>query len=60
VLENCVHPAYKDMMREYITEANARGGHTPHCLEKAFSWHLAAQKYGDMRKAGENLMAAAE
>ncbi len=60
VVENCVHPAYKDMMRDYVAEATARGGHTPHCLEKAFSWHLAAQQHGDMRKAGQTVKAAAE
>ena len=60
VVENCVHPAYKDMMRDYVAEANGRGGHTPHCLEKAFSWHLAAQQHGDMRKAGQSIKVAAE
>lgn len=60
VVENCVHPAYKDMMRDYVAEATSRGGHTPHCLEKAFSWHLAAQQHGDMRKAGQTVKAAAE
>jgi succinyl-CoA:acetate CoA-transferase len=60
VVENCVHPAYKDMMRDYVAEATARGGHTPHCLEKAFSWHLAAQQHGDMRKAGTQVKQAAE
>ncbi|MCR6632491.1 MAG: acetyl-CoA hydrolase/transferase family protein [Magnetospirillum sp.] len=60
VVENCVHPAYKDMMRDYVAEATARGGHTPHCLEKAFSWHLAAQQHGDMRKAATATRQAAE
>lgn len=59
VVENCVHPAYKDMMRDYVAEATARGGHTPHCLEKVFSWHLAAQQHGDMRKVGQVVKKAA-
>ena len=59
VVQNCVHPAYKDMMLDYVAEANARGGHTPHVLEKAFSWHLAAQTTGDMRNAA-GLAKAAE
>jgi len=58
IIQNCVHPAYKDMARDYLAEANARGGHTPHVLEKAFSWHLAAQATGDMRNAAGMAKAA--
>jgi succinate CoA transferases len=58
VIANCVHPAYKDMAGDYLAEALARGGHTPHCLEKAFAWHLAFQSEGDMRKAAELARAA--
>ena len=49
IIENCVHPEYKDMARDYLTEATARGGHTPHMLERAFEWHLAFQRDGSMR-----------
>lgn len=51
VIENCVHPSYKDAMRDYYREALTRGGHTPHVLEKAFSWHTAFSQTGDMRNA---------
>ena len=48
IIENCVHPDYKDMARDYVTEALGRGGHTPHVMEKAFAWHLAYQRDGSM------------
>ncbi|MEC8832007.1 MAG: acetyl-CoA hydrolase/transferase C-terminal domain-containing protein, partial [Bacteroidota bacterium] len=40
ILDNCVHPEYKQQLRNYFEEAKALGGHTPHILEKAFSWHI--------------------
>jgi succinyl-CoA:acetate CoA-transferase len=51
VIENCVHPTYKDAMRDYYRDALTRGGQTPHVLEKAFSWHTAFKETGDMRNA---------
>ena len=51
VIEKCVHPTYRDAMRDYYKDALKRGGHTPHVLEKAFSWHNAFREQGDMRKA---------
>lgn len=39
VTENCVHPMYRDLMRDYCREAAKRSGHTPHVLEEAFAWH---------------------
>jgi succinyl-CoA:acetate CoA-transferase len=35
-------------MREYYAEALARGGQTPHVLEKAFSWHAKLAETGTM------------
>jgi succinyl-CoA:acetate CoA-transferase len=49
VIENCMHPDYRDMARDYVAEAQTRGGHTPHVLEKAFAWHLAYQSQGSMK-----------
>jgi succinyl-CoA:acetate CoA-transferase len=48
IIENCMHPSYRDMARDYFREALRRGGHTPHVLEQAFAWHLAFQKTGSM------------
>jgi len=57
VIDNCVHPTYRDEMRAYYEEALTRNGHTPHIIEKAFSWHEAYNKTGTMlpaqRKAAE-------
>ena len=36
------------MLQEYVAEANQRGGHTPHVLEKAFSWHQRLRETGTM------------
>jgi len=49
IIDNCVHPDYRAALDEYFTRACARGGHTPHLLEEAFSWHLRRQRTGSMR-----------
>jgi succinyl-CoA:acetate CoA-transferase len=36
------------MLREYVAEAKQRGGHTPHVLEKAYSWHSRFRETGTM------------
>jgi succinyl-CoA:acetate CoA-transferase len=51
IIENCVHPAYKDLLMDYYKEALKLGGHTPHQLEKAFELHLRYKQYGHMQKA---------
>ncbi|MEC3543557.1 acetyl-CoA hydrolase/transferase C-terminal domain-containing protein, partial [Bacillus thuringiensis] len=48
IIENCVHPMYRDQLRAYYEEAQTRGGQTPHVLEKAFSWHTNYAKNGTM------------
>jgi len=48
VIENCMHPAYRDLAHDYYKRAQSRGGQTPHVLEEAFSWHLNAQRTGSM------------
>lgn len=49
IIERCAHPDYKPMLRRYVDLTPA--GHTPHCLEKAFAFHLAYLRKGDMRLA---------
>ncbi|MFC3608666.1 succinate CoA transferase [Stutzerimonas tarimensis] len=49
MIENCLHPDYKQQARDYLEEAKARGGHTPHVLEKAFSWHAHLAEHGTMK-----------
>ncbi|MBV8660326.1 MAG: acetyl-CoA hydrolase/transferase family protein [Burkholderiales bacterium] len=48
IIERCVAEPYRTMLREYVAEANARGGHTPHVLEKAFEWHVRYRDTGSM------------
>lgn len=50
VIEQCADPAYRPALRGYFEEASRRGGHTPHCLEQALSWHLAVEQQGSMRR----------
>lgn len=50
IIENCIHPSYKQQMLDYFNMARLRGGHTPHVLEEAFSWHVSLAQTGSMRK----------
>lgn len=49
IIENCAHPDYKDMLWDYFTRAKALGGHTPHILSEALSWHDRFNKTGTMK-----------
>jgi succinate CoA transferase len=51
IIENCVHPMYKELMWDYLKLANKGGGHTPHNLRAAFALHEAFQETGDMLQA---------
>lgn len=48
IIENCVHPTYRDQLWKYYSEALERGGQTPHVLEKALSWHTNFAENGTM------------
>lgn len=48
VIENCVHPEYREQLQDYFKRACERGGHTPHLLEEAYSWHINLRKNGSM------------
>jgi succinyl-CoA:acetate CoA-transferase len=45
IIENCAHPDFKPLLRDYVRRALEGGGgrHTPHLLREAFDWHLQAQ-----------------
>ncbi len=47
IINNCVHPDYKELLREYLDLIPQ--GQTPQCLEGAFAFHQEMQKSGDMR-----------
>ncbi|MGO2013031.1 MAG: acetyl-CoA hydrolase/transferase family protein [Pseudoalteromonas sp.] len=51
VIKHCVHPEYREAMLDYYERACDRGGHTPHLLEEAFSWHIRLEQEGSMKKA---------
>ena len=50
IIDNCVHPDFKEDLQSYFDRACERGGHTPHLLEEAFSWHLRLAETGTMKK----------
>lgn len=50
IIDNCVHPDYRDELQSYFDRACERGGHTPHLLDEAFSWHLRFAETGTMKK----------
>jgi acetyl-CoA hydrolase len=47
IIENCAHPEYKPILRDYV--AMAGHTHTPQTLSSAFGMHLAFARKGDMR-----------
>jgi len=53
IIDNCMHPEYKEQMQDYVEEALKCGGQTPHVMEKAFSWHLDLKYQGTMKKLVE-------
>ena len=49
IIANCVHPSFRDMLQDYLARATQRGGHTPHLLEEALSWHIRSLATGNMQ-----------
>jgi succinate CoA transferase len=47
VIENCVHPDYKELLWDYLKLS--KGMHLPHTLSKCHAMHLEFAKSGDMR-----------
>jgi succinate CoA transferase len=45
IIENCVHPEYKQLLRDYLKLGN---GHTPHNLRACFAFHNAFNETKDM------------
>lgn len=50
IINDCVHPSYRDQLLDYYKGALRIGGHTPHDLSKAFSWHEHYATYGTMQQ----------
>ncbi len=51
IIENCAHPYYKDMLRDYCNKAMKQGKykHTPHVIGEALSWHERFLATGTMK-----------
>lgn len=51
IIENCSHPDYRPMLREYYEHAKevSKGQHTPHDLRQALSWHQRFLDTGSMK-----------
>lgn len=52
LIENCAHPDYRPMLREYFERAKrlSTGQHTPHDLREALSWHRRFLDTGSMKE----------
>jgi succinyl-CoA:acetate CoA-transferase len=49
IIANCVHPSYRGQLADYYSRALVQGGHTPHLLDEALSWHQRRKQTGTMR-----------
>ena len=49
IIEKCAHPDYRPLLWDYFHEAEAKGGHEPHILSKAFDFHLRLMEKGTMK-----------
>ncbi len=52
IIDNCVHPEYKQLLRDYLNLGIK--GHTPQNLEACFAFHNVFNKTGDMRQVNWN------
>ena len=52
LIDNCAHPDYRPMLREYFEHAKKVSGglHTPHDLTQALSWHQRFIETGSMKQ----------
>ncbi|MDD2961565.1 MAG: succinate CoA transferase [Muribaculaceae bacterium] len=48
IIENCVHPMYKQLLSDYLKLSKA--GQTPHKLSAALAFHQSFKEEGDMSK----------
>ncbi|MDJ0111413.1 acetyl-CoA hydrolase/transferase C-terminal domain-containing protein, partial [Rhodococcus erythropolis] len=51
IVDNCAHPEFRPLLRDYIARADAQpgAGQTPHILGEAFSFHQRYIDTGSMR-----------
>ncbi|MCQ4322770.1 acetyl-CoA hydrolase/transferase family protein [Stutzerimonas stutzeri] len=48
IIDNCVHPSYRDALNAYFDAACKKGGQTPHLLHEAMDWHTNLEERGHM------------
>lgn len=48
IIGHCAGADWQDALEDYRQRAEARGGHTPHLLEEALSWHERLRLTGSM------------
>jgi succinyl-CoA:acetate CoA-transferase len=49
IINNCTHPEYKSRLKNYYQRALGKGGHIPHLIEEALSWHKKFLETGSMK-----------
>ncbi|MCS7234350.1 MAG: propionyl-CoA--succinate CoA transferase, partial [Synergistetes bacterium] len=49
IISKCAHPDYREALWDYFNRASFRGGHEPHLLEEALSWHVRFLERGSMK-----------
>jgi len=48
IIAHCAHPAYRPLLEDYFARACRQGGHSPHMLGEALSWHQRYLETGTM------------
>lgn len=51
IIQHCAHPRYRVALQDYFDRACQLGGHTPHILKEALSWHAKFEETGTMLSA---------
>ena len=49
IINNCTHPEYRSKLKNYYQRALGKGGHVPHLIEEALSWHKKFLETGSMK-----------
>ncbi|MBU4605662.1 MAG: acetyl-CoA hydrolase, partial [Proteobacteria bacterium] len=56
VITKCAHPMYRDQLMDYYQRAlHETGGHEPHLLAEALSFHQRFMQTGDMRPVSDRI-----
>ena len=50
IIDHCAHPSYRAALNDYFDRACDQGGHTPHILQEALSWHANFEELGHMQQ----------